>query len=237
MTKILFRRLTSLGFYTIVDGIKMKVRIEKKILESNDACAAAARSFFEKNSIGCVNIISSPGSGKTTILARTVRELKGKMNIAVIEGDLETDRDAKRIQAEGAQAVQIETRGACHLTARQVTESVHSLELAGLDLIVIENVGNLVCPSDFDLGEGKRVVVLSTPEGDDKCAKYSKAFVKADVLLLNKTDIAELLEFDFDRVKAEALKLNKDLKIFEISAKTGDGMQGWYDWLAENFKS
>lgn len=215
----------------------MRLRIEKKILESNDACASAVRTFLQRSGIGCINIISSPGSGKTTILTRTIKDLGGKLDIAVIEGDLETDRDARRIQAQGAQAVQIETKGACHLSAKQVTEAIHKLRLDKIDLIAIENVGNLVCPSDFDLGEGKRVVVLSCPEGDDKCAKYSKAFVKADVLLINKADLAQLLEFDFEKVRAEAIKLNKNLRIFEISAKTGQGIQGWYNWLLENFSS
>lgn len=209
----------------------MKIRIEKKILEKNDECASANRAFFKRTQIACINMISSPGSGKTTLLERTIIDLKGKLNLAVIEGDLETDLDAKRIIASGGQAVQIETKGACHLSAKQITESVHKLDLDSLDMIVIENVGNLVCPSDFDLGEQKRVVVLSTPEGDDKCAKYPKAFAAADVLLINKMDMAEVLEFDTGRVISEALKINKDLKIFEVSAKTGFGMQSWYDWL------
>jgi len=214
----------------------MKVRVEQKILDKNEQCAEANRSFFTKKGVGFVNMISSPGSGKTTILARTVKDLMGELHIAVIEGDLETDRDARRILEVGGQAVQIETKGSCHLSARQVTESVHKLQLEGLELVVVENVGNLVCPSDFDLGEDSRVVVLSTPEGDDKCAKYAKAFVKADVLVINKIDIGAMLEFDYEKVASEALKLNKGLKIFKVSAKTGEGMDVWYDWLRSRYR-
>jgi hydrogenase nickel incorporation protein HypB len=176
-------------------------------------------------------MISSPGSGKTTILEKTAKALKNKINIAVIEGDLYTEFDADRIRKTGLPAVQIETKGACHLSAQQITKALHQLDTDKLDIVVIENVGNLVCPSDFDLGETARAVVLSTAEGDDKCAKYPKAFAQADVLLINKIDLVKHLDFNISRVKRDAKKLNKDLKIFEISAKTAKGMQGWFNWL------
>jgi len=209
----------------------MKIRVNKKILEKNEDCAEANRKFFTRKNILCINMISSPGSGKTTILEQTIRHLKDKINIAVIEGDLYTRLDAERIRAAGVEAVQIETKGACHLSAVQITNALHKLNTDQLDIIVIENIGNLICPSDFDLGEQVRVVVLSVAEGDDKCAKYPKAFAQADVLLINKIDLMPHLDFDTKRVRQDALKLNKDLKIFEISAKTTDGMENWFKWL------
>jgi hydrogenase nickel incorporation protein HypB len=209
----------------------MKIKINKKILEKNEDFAAANRKFFKKKNILCINMISSPGSGKTTILEQTIKHLKDKIRIAAIEGDLYTKLDAERIRAAGIQAIQIETKGACHLTAEQITNALHKLDTDQLDIIVIENVGNLVCPSDFDLGETARVVVLSTAEGDDKCKKYPNSFVQADVLLINKIDLIGYLDFDVKMAKKDALKLNKDLKIFEISAKTTDGMKSWFRWL------
>jgi hydrogenase nickel incorporation protein HypB len=212
----------------------MKIKLDKKILAKNEDFAAANRKFFKKKNILCINMISSPGSGKTTILEQTLKHLKSKINIGVIEGDLYTKFDAERIRATGAQAVQIETKGTCHLNAEQITKALHQLNTDELDIIVIENVGNLICPSDFDLGEEKRAIVLSTAEGDDKCAKYPKAFAQANVLLINKIDLLPYLDFDIKRVKADALKLNKDLKIFEISAKTADGMENWFKWLEKS---
>ena len=179
----------------------MKIKINKKILEKNEDFAAANRKFFKKKNIFCINMISSPGSGKTTILEKTAEALKDKINIAAIEGDLYTKLDAERIRAAGIQAIQIETKGACHLSAAQITNALHKLNTDRLDIIVIENVGNLVCPSDFDLGETVRVVVLSTAEGDDKCRKYPQSFAKADVLLINKIDLMKHLDFDIKKVK------------------------------------
>ncbi len=214
----------------------MKIKIGKKILAKNEDFAAANRRFFKKKNLFCINMISSPGSGKTTILEQTAKALKGKIRIGVIEGDLYTKFDAERIRTAGLPAVQIETKGACHLNAEQITTALHKLGTENLDIVVIENVGNLVCPSDFDLGELARVVVLSAAEGDDKCAKYPKTFAQADVLLINKTDLLPHLDFDIKRVKKDALKLNKDLKIFEISAKTASGMKSWFDWLKKRSK-
>jgi hydrogenase nickel incorporation protein HypB len=209
----------------------MKIKVNKKILERNEDFAESNRKFFKKKNIFCINMISSPGSGKTTILEKTAKALKNKISIAVIEGDLYTEFDADRIRKTGLPAVQIETKGACHLNADQITQSLHQFDIDKLDIVIIENVGNLVCPSDFDLGETARAVVLSTAEGDDKCAKYPKAFAQADVLLINKIDLIKHLNFNISKVKREAKRLNKDLKIFEISAKTAKGMQGWFNWL------
>jgi hydrogenase nickel incorporation protein HypB len=209
----------------------MKIKVNKKILERNEDFAVSNRKFFKKKNIFCINMISSPGSGKTTILEKTAKALKNKINIAVIEGDLYTQFDADRIRKTGLPAVQIETKGACHLNAEQITRTLHQFDTDKLNVLIIENVGNLVCPSDFDLGETARAVVLSTAEGDDKCSKYPNSFAQADVLLINKIDLVKHLDFNISRVKRDAKKLNKDLKIFEISAKTAKGMQGWFKWL------
>jgi hydrogenase nickel incorporation protein HypB len=183
-------------------------------------------------------MISSPGSGKTTILVRTINELKDKMKIGVIEGDIQTDIDAERIRATKAPVVQINTEGACHLSAPQIGEALRTLPVDDLDLVVIENVGNLVCPSVFSLGENGKIAVLSVAEGDDKPAKYPGIFAKSKVLLLNKIDllVGGHVEFDIERAKADARSLNKSLEIFPISAKTGEGMANWYDWLAESVR-
>jgi len=209
----------------------VKVTLNKKILGKNAECALQNRAFFAEHKTFCLNVISSPGSGKTTIIARTIRDVKDKLKIGVIEGDIKTDTDAAKIRETGAPAVQIETRGACHLTAQQITGKLGAISAGDLDVVFIENVGNLVCPSDFDLGEQGRVVVLSVPEGDDKPAKYPGTFAKANVLLINKIDLLEYLEFDIDKVIKDAVKLNPDLKIFQVSAKTGAGMNEWYEWL------
>jgi hydrogenase nickel incorporation protein HypB len=171
-------------------------------------------------------MISSPGSGKTTILAKTIEELQSKIKIGVIEGDIQTDIDAERIRATGAAAIQINTEGACHLSAAQVYKGLSELPLKELDLIFIENVGNLVCPSAFELGESGKVAVLSVTEGD--------VFAKAKAVLVNKIDLLEtgLVDFDIEKVKTECRKLNKKTEIFLISAKRGDGMDEWEEWLA-----
>jgi len=217
-----------------------KVEIGKKILSANEEYAAKNSRLLAEQGKLCLNMISSPGSGKTTILVRTINELKGKIKIGVIEGDIQTDIDAKRIQATGAPAVQINTDGACHLSAAQVSSGLEKLPLADLDLVFIENVGNLICPSAFELGETAKVVVLSVPEGDDKPAKYPAIFAKSKVLLINKIDLlgAQMqVDFNLERAKTDAHKLNKSIEILPISAKTGEGMADWYNWLVEAIKN
>jgi len=211
-----------------------RVTIGKKILSANEEYALKNRRFLAEQKKLCLNMISSPGSGKTTILARTIMELKDKIKIGVIEGDIQTDLDAERIRATAAPAVQINTNGACHLSAAQVSGALEKLPVRNLDLIFIENVGNLVCPSAFELGEGGKIVVLSVAEGDDKPAKYPAIFAKSKVLLINKIDLLEAVgqvDFDIERVKADARKLNKGIEIFPISAKTGAGFSDWCEWL------
>lgn len=210
-----------------------KVNVGKKILSENERYAFENVLFFREHKKLCLNMISSPGSGKTTILTRTICDLKDRIKIGVIEGDIQTDIDAQRIRLTKAPVVQINTDGACHLSAAQVSSALKELPVKDLDLIFVENVGNLVCPSDFDLGEHGKIVVLSVAEGDDKPAKYPAIFAKSKALLINKIDLLEggRVDFDIERAKTDARKLNKRIEIFPISAKTGEGMQSWYTWL------
>jgi len=211
-----------------------KVSVGRKILSANEEYALKNCQLFAEQRKLCLNMISSPGSGKTTILARTITELKDRIKVGVIEGDIQTDLDAKRIEATAAPVVQINTNGACHLSAVQVSGALEKLPVSDLDLIFIENVGNLVCPSAFELGENAKIVVLSVPEGDDKPAKYPAIFAKSKVLLINKIDLLQAVgqvDFDIERVKADARRLNKGIEIFPISAKTGEGFTDWCDWL------
>jgi len=216
-----------------------KIDIGKKILIENEKHAFENILFLTERKKLCLNIISSPGSGKTTILVRTINDLKGKVKVGVIEGDIQTDIDAERIRATEAPAIQINTEGACHLSAPQISRALKQLPVEDLDLILIENVGNLVCPSAFELGEAGKIVVLSVAEGDDKPVKYPAIFAKSKVLLINKIDLLAggYVDFDLEKVKTDARKLNKDINIFPISAKTGEGMDEWYKWLQKSIET
>ena len=216
-----------------------KIDVGKKILIENEKHAFENILFLTEHKKLCLNIISSPGSGKTTILARTITDLKDKIRVGVIEGDIQTDIDAQRIRATEAPAIQINTEGACHLSALQIAQALKQLPVDNLDLIFIENVGNLVCPSAFELGEACKIVVLSVAEGDDKPVKYPAIFAKSKVLLINKIDLLKggLVDFNIEKVKTDAHKLNKDIEIFPISAKTGEGMDGWYSWLQDSVEA
>ena len=216
-----------------------KIDVGKKILIENEKHAFENILFLTEKKKLCLNMISSPGSGKTTILAKTISDLKGKIKIGVIEGDIQTDIDAERIRATKAPAIQINTEGACHLSALQVSQALRQLPIDNLDLIFIENVGNLVCPSAFELGEAGKIVVLSVAEGDDKPVKYPAIFAKSKVLLINKIDLLKggHIDFNIEKVKVDARKLNKNINIFPISAKTGEGMDDWYGWLQESVEN
>ncbi|HPY76599.1 MAG TPA: hydrogenase nickel incorporation protein HypB [Anaerohalosphaeraceae bacterium] len=214
----------------------MKISLGQKILSRNEECAQKNREFFKKHKILCLNVISSPGAGKTSLLVRTIQDLKDQLKIGVIEGDLETDNDARKILAAGAAAFQIETKGACHLSAEQVQNALKMIEAEKMDLVFIENVGNLVCPSAFDLGESKRVVILSIPEGDDKPAKYPGTFAGASVVLINKIDLLAHIEFNLQRVLADIRTVNPTAQILQLSAAVGEGMQNWYNWLKEQIE-
>ncbi len=216
-----------------------KIDIGKKILIENEKHAFENILFLTERKKLCLNMISSPGSGKTTILVRMINDLKGKIKVGVIEGDIQTDIDAERIRATEAPAIQINTEGACHLSAPQISRALKQLPVEDLDLILIENVGNLVCPSAFQLGEAGKIVVLSVAEGDDKPVKYPAIFAKSKTLLINKIDllVGGHVDFNLEKVKADARKLNKDIKIFPISSKTGEGMNDWYEWLQKSIET
>ena len=215
----------------------MKISLNQKILSRNAECAQKNKAFFAAHGVLCLNVISSPGSGKTTTISRTIKDLIGKIKIGVIEGDIKTDTDAQKIRAAGAEAVQIETQGACHLSAEQVHRAIDTLKAETMDVVIIENVGNLVCPSAFDLGEAARVILLSVPEGDDKPVKYPGTFAEADVVLINKIDLFDYIDFNLERVLADIHVVNPDAKIFQVSATTGEGMNQWYDWLLDKAKT
>jgi hydrogenase nickel incorporation protein HypB len=207
------------------------ITIERKVLEKNDQIAVGNRQLFQEHGIYALNLVSSPGAGKTSILEKTFQELRGEMKFAVIEGDVQTDLDAQRVAQYGVSVVQIVTLGGCHLEANLVRDALKKLDLASVELLFIENVGNLVCPSNYDLGEAMKVVVLSTTEGDDKPLKYPAMIRNSSVLLLNKIDLIPYLPCDLDVLRNNALKINPALKIFEISCITGAGIPDWCNWL------
>jgi hydrogenase nickel incorporation protein HypB len=209
----------------------MQIPVVRNILEANARIAADLTAFFAERGILVLNLMSSPGAGKTTLLERTLTDLRAEMTMAVIEGDLQTDNDARRVAATGAQAVQINTEGGCHLTSSQVQEAVKSLDLAGLDILFIENVGNLVCPAEFDVGEDHKVTLLSVTEGDDKPEKYPLMFHISAAMLLNKIDLLPYVDFDMERASRHARTLNDSISLFPVSARTGEGLAAWYDWL------
>ena len=214
----------------------MKVSLNQKILSRNEECAKKNKTFFKDNNVLCLNVISSPGSGKTTTISRTIKDLGDQIRIGVIEGDIKTDTDAQKIRDAGGEAVQIETQGACHLSAEQVNNAIMALGAEKMDVVIIENVGNLVCPSAFDLGEALRVILLSVPEGDDKPIKYPGTFAEADVVLINKIDLMDYIEFNLERVLGDSRVVNPDVDIFQVSATTGEGMDQWYNWLKDRNK-
>lgn len=207
------------------------ITVERKILKKNDEIAAENRNQFSQNTIFVVNLLSSPGSGKTTLLEKTIAHLNGELPLAVIEGDVQTDRDAQRISKYNVPVVQIVTNGGCHLEAKLVQDALSNFELNSLDLLVIENVGNLVCPSNYDLGENKKVVIVSTTEGDDKPIKYPNMFRVADACIINKIDLLPYVDFSMEQFKTFAKQSKPSLHFFETSAKTGEGIAGWVDWL------
>ncbi len=207
------------------------VQIERDILSKNDAYAATNRQRFADHGILALNLVSSPGSGKTTLLVRTIEALRARATVAVIEGDQQTSNDAERIRATGAPALQINTGKGCHLDAHMVGHAVDHLQPADDSVLMIENVGNLVCPAAFDLGEAAKVVVLSVTEGEDKPLKYPDMFRAAALMLLNKCDLLPHLQFDVDRTIEFARRINPGLEVIRISATTGEGMDAWLAWI------
>lgn len=208
------------------------VQVEQDLLSKNNAYAAQNRHFFQAEGIFAINLVSSPGAGKTTLLVETIKQLQGRFPIAVIEGDQQTQHDADRIRATGTPALQINTGRTCHLDAQGIGLAVMQLAVQPDSLLVIENVGNLVCPASFDLGEAHKVVVLSVTEGDDKPLKYPDMFHAADIMVLNKTDLLPYVDFDVEKCLAYALQVNPNLQVIQLSAKTGENLAQWLDWLA-----
>ena len=209
----------------------MRIPIVRNVLEANAKEADELRTYFSRHGIFALNLISSPGSGKTSLLECTLQDLGGVLNIAVIEGDLQTDNDARRIAATGAATVQINTEGGCHLNSHLVAEALTRLDLADLDVLFIENVGNLVCPVEFDCGEDAIVAILSVAEGDDKPEKYPALFERAQVLVINKTDLLPYVAFDLVTAVRHARRLQAGLPVFPVSCTARTGLEAWYDWL------
>ena len=207
------------------------LRLEQDLLAYNQGFSDANRRLFEARGLLALNLVSSPGSGKTSLLARTLEALREEMPLAVIEGDQQTSRDADRLRATGVPAVQVNTGKGCHLDAHMVGHALETLALAEGGVLFIENVGNLVCPAGFDLGEAHKVVVLSVTEGEDKPLKYPNMFAAADLLLLNKTDLLPHLDFDVKQCLEYARRINPDLVVLQLSARTGEGLTAWLDWL------
>jgi len=219
--------------YSHVHEHSKEIILEADIMQKNNLLAERNRGFFEAKKIFALNLVSSPGSGKTSILERTIKELKKEKNIFVIEGDQQTMNDAKRIENAGAPVVQINTGNGCHLDADMINKAAKKLDIKENSILFIENVGNLVCPGEFDLGENLKVVLLSVPEGDDKVAKYPTTFRVADIVLLTKSDLLGILDFDIKKVKDDIAKLNANVTFLEISSKTSAGMDEWIFWLKE----
>lgn len=209
-----------------------RINVNEKVLKENDRIAAEIRAELSGKEVLALNLVSSPGSGKTSLLERTFRDLKDILPMAVIAGDVQTDNDARRLEAAGATLVRpIVTGGACHLDARMVHNAMAGLDLSNCKVLFVENVGNLVCPSSYDLGEDMKVVLISTTEGDDKPLKYPAMFRRSSVMVINKIDLIGLSDFDLERVKKNARQINGQLEIIEVSCRMGDGLDKWYDWL------
>jgi hydrogenase nickel incorporation protein HypB len=212
------------------------ITIERKVLEKNDEIADQNRKLLKKNNIFTINLVSSPGSGKTALLEKTFEHFHGKVNTAVIEGDVQTNLDAERVAKYNVPVVQIVTNGACHLEAKLVQDALTKLTLNDTQLLFIENVGNLVCPAGYDLGEDMKIVIASTTEGDDKPLKYPRMFINASVLIINKIDLLPYLNCSINELKKNALKINPSLKVFNISSRTGEGINKWCNWLYSTLK-
>lgn len=214
------------------------ITIERKVLQKNDEIASKNRELFIKKNLFTINLVSSPGSGKTSLVERTIEKIKDKVNIAVIEGDVQTDIDAKRVSEYNVPVVQIITNGACHLEANLVKDALVNLEgkLDNAGLLIIENVGNLVCPAGYDLGEDLKVVVISVTEGDDKPLKYPKMFMNSEVLVINKIDLLPYVNCSIKDLRANALKINPKLKIFETSCTSSKGIDKWCSYLMSGIK-
>ena len=209
----------------------MKISVVKNVLDANNRIAVDNRVLFDAKKIYVINLMSSPGAGKTTLVERTVDALKTTYRIAVVEGDIQDTCDAERVAAHGVPAVQINTGGSCHIDGNMVREALQSLNLDEIDFLIVENVGNLVCPAEFSVGENIKIMLLSTPEGADKPSKYPLMFHESAALIINKTDLLPYVDFDMDKAKRVSKAINPKLEIFEVSCKTGQGLDDFYQWL------
>ena len=214
----------------------MEVKVVKRILEANELIAQENARLFAEHGIYVLNLMGSPGTGKTSLLERTLEALRGRWRIGVIEGDIATSRDAERIAQHGVPTVQINTGGACHLDGNMIRGALGEMDFDGIDLLIVENVGNLVCPAEFRIGEDDKAMILSVTEGEDKPLKYPLMFQVSSALLLNKIDLLPYVDFDVERLRENALKVNPRLEIMEISCKTGEGIERWIRWLEERAK-
>ena len=217
----------------LTEVIKVKVSVVKNVLAANDRIAADNRELFDKNKVYVINLMSSPGAGKTSLVERTILALRDKYRIGVIEGDIQDTYDADRIAKLDIPVVQINTGGACHIDGNMIREALPVFDLSKTDLLIVENVGNLVCPAEFKIGENVKIMLLSTPEGADKPAKYPLMFQESAALLINKIDLMPYVDFDLEKAKHDALSLHQDLKIFEVSCKAATGLDGWIAWLTQ----
>lgn len=211
----------------------MKIPVVRNILEANEQMAAENRRLFDEHHLLVINLMSSPGAGKTSLLEKTIDGLKDRVRIGVIEGDIQSDQDAQRIARKGITAVQINTDGACHLDGNMIRETLKEFNLKTIDLLFIENVGNLVCPAEFSLGENFKAMILSVAEGDDKPAKYPLMFRQSMVLLINKIDLLPYVNCSIEKIRKEALRINPQLTIFDISCQSDQGLDAWFNWLME----
>jgi hydrogenase nickel incorporation protein HypB len=214
----------------------MKISVVKDILEANDRIARENKTLFDEKGLTVFNLMSSPGAGKTSLLEKTIDALKDEIRIGVIEGDIQSSQDAERIAQKGIPVVQINTGGACHIDGNMIRDTFNEFDFDDLDLLVVENVGNLVCPAEFNVGEDFKAMILSVPEGEDKPAKYPLMFHESKALLINKIDLIPYLDVSVEEIRAEALKVNPHLIVFEISCKTGEGLHDWCGWLREQVK-
>ncbi|KMY68121.1 hydantoin utilization protein A [Desulfocarbo indianensis] len=208
-----------------------EIEVSRPILEANQRIAQGNRRKFQEAGVKVLNLISSPGAGKTTLLEQTLSRVAAELAVGVVEGDIQTTEDAQRVAACGVRAVQIETKGACHLDGQMISQVLAAFELDKLDLLIVENVGNLVCPVEFDLGEDMKVAVLSVTEGDDKPSKYPQLFQEAGVLIVNKIDLLPYIDCDLERIHQTCRRLNPSQKIFDLSCRSGEGLEDWVAWL------
>ena len=215
----------------------MKISVVKNVLDANNRIATENRALFDANKIYVINLMSSPGAGKTTLVERMIDALKSTYRIAVVEGDIQDTCDAERVAAHGVPAVQINTGGSCHIDGNMVHEALQSLNLDEIDFLIVENVGNLVCPAEFSIGENIKIMLLSTPEGADKPSKYPLMFHESAALIINKIDLLPYVDFDMDKAKRISAAINPKLSIHEVSCKTGKGLDGFYQWMKSRIEA